>query len=142
MLKISESALVPKMTNLLTSKGKALFGTRPGATSARTAYTHMNKPVREFEASSLAKPKEHPLVGFKEDATRGIPTKKKGLIGVKPDQMHDWHSKRSAPVRTPDPKPDFHPTEPTGNTVDWQHKQEPTNSTYKKIKGAIKKINP
>ena len=127
MFKLSESALVPK---IFSATGKKLLGIKSAIKQIAA------KPVKDFSATqSVAK--EHPLINFKEDATRGIVAHKKGLIGKPTNQMHDWHSKRSAPVRTQDPKPDFHPTKPTTDTVDWHHKVEPTNSTYKKIKKAI-----
>ena len=139
MLKLSESALVPKMTNLLTAKGRQLFGNR--TVSAKQSYNIVNKPARSFESTQAIAHKEHPIVGFKEDATRDLVKHKKGLIGKPMNEMHDFHAKRSAPKLGTDPKPDLHPTEPTTDTRDWHHKEEPTLKTYRRIKGAVKQVN-
>lgn len=143
MLKLSESALVPKMTNLLSSKGKALFGAK-GSVPARTAYTHVAKPVKSYEATQ-AFAKAPALEG--NPATKAIGSATPHTRGLRGLPMHQTagFAKRSTPIARP-VHPELHPTEPVGNTRDWYHgnnpaNREPTVSTYRKIKGAIKKVN-
>lgn len=129
MIKLSESALVPKLF-------KSQFS---NLNKVKSAVTKVNKdPHLDFHPTPKHNLPVHPLVGYKEDATRAIVPFKRGLKGKPMNEISGFHKKVEAPepriVKEPTP------THQTTDKVDNYHKQEPTMATYRKIKGAIKQV--